>query len=450
MRRTKRELERAKDKIVAKDAEIEQLRTRVSTLEESSKNPNLIADAQEQIDLVKTLLADDAQKEDFCAQIANVPEATKDEWIFHLTTHMKRLGKLMSLNEVITQQVNTMEVAMSAITSEACSLLSAERATVFALDHRTGELFSVIAGGDDKPAFEIRIPAGVGIAGHVFLSGDTVNIPDCYQDPRFNQDVDKKSGLRTKAMVCVPVTAHAGYKMGVLQVMNKTDGGVFSAAEEAKLEGLAVRTGINLLQAYTYEDSVNIQGMVPLLNAALTAFGDEIKVEKAMKLLVDQACDTLDAERCSVFLADTDTKELYTQTPDGIIRFPWSKGLAGECFTTGETINIPEPYKDSRFNQANDKRTGFKTSSILCMPIRNPANELIGCVQALNKGAGDDPDLAFTDEDIYYLGRLCTAAGANVQYALLYEAAMSKSDAHKKAKLLKAKLKKKFTAGHDD
>jgi adenylate cyclase len=88
-------------------------------------------------------------------------------------------------------------VLLDKIISTRTVVLDADRSTLFLYDHRAHELWSQVAEGVDLK--EIRIPAGAGIAGSVFLTGNTVNIPDAYQDDRFNPAVDKATAIRRRA-----------------------------------------------------------------------------------------------------------------------------------------------------------------------------------------------------------------------------------------------------------
>lgn len=65
----------------------------------------------------------------------------------------------------------------------------------------------------------IRIPVGQGIAGTVALSGDIINIPDAYNDPRFNPDIDTLTGFKTKSILCLPLRLSSGQVIAVLQVI---------------------------------------------------------------------------------------------------------------------------------------------------------------------------------------------------------------------------------------
>src|SRR5438445_12501818 len=125
------------------------------------------------------------------------------------------------------------------------------------------------------------------------------------------------------------------------------------------------------------------EGPVPLLDfaamdrlqARVTKLGRILEVAKALvaerdldrllKLIVDAAARVVEADRCSLFLVDRDRGELWTKVAQGIgtkeIRIPMDRGIAGAVATTNAAINIPDAYKDPRFNQNVDNQTASKT-----------------------------------------------------------------------------------------
>lgn len=115
--------------------------------------------------------------------------------------------------------------------------VSAERCTVYLVDQRRRELFSRVA---QLTALEIRLPLGKGIAGTVALTGETVNVPDAYADPRFDRDTDRRSGYRTRNMLVVPVwsTGFPPRVVGVIQVLNRRSG-TFERIDQMHLERIA-------------------------------------------------------------------------------------------------------------------------------------------------------------------------------------------------------------------
>ena len=116
----------------------------------------------------------------------------------------------------------------------------AERCTVYFVDQERKELWSRIAA---RTAIEIRLPLGTGIAGQAAQTGETINVPDAYADPRFDRNVDLRSGYRTLNMLVVPVWEDSSRNViGVLQVLNKRTG-PFERRDQMLLERIAESVG---------------------------------------------------------------------------------------------------------------------------------------------------------------------------------------------------------------
>ncbi len=119
-------------------------------------------------------------------------------------------------------------------------LLASDRATIFLVDPDRAELWSRVALGTG----EIRIPLGTGIAGTVAQTGEVINIPDAYADPRFNPAPDQQSGYQTKSLLTYPMTGQEGRVIGVFQAVNKHGGGAFTSADEETLASLAASAAV--------------------------------------------------------------------------------------------------------------------------------------------------------------------------------------------------------------
>jgi len=128
---------------------------------------------------------------------------------------------------------------MATVTTQ---LLDADRATIFIVDRERGEIWSRVALGTG--AGEIRQAIGVGIAGLVAATGDTINIPDAYDDPRFNPEPDQRTGYRTKSLLTFPMTGQNDRVIGVFQVVNKNGGGDFTAEDEETLSSLGASAAV--------------------------------------------------------------------------------------------------------------------------------------------------------------------------------------------------------------
>ncbi|MFP6736382.1 MAG: adenylate/guanylate cyclase domain-containing protein, partial [Rhodospirillales bacterium] len=118
----------------------------------------------------------------------------------------------------------------------------------------------------------------------------------------------------------------------------------------------------------------------------------ELQIEVLFERIIAATTQLLDADRSTLFVHDRKTGELWSLVAEGLdvqeIRLPSTAGLAGMAFTSGETLNISDPYNHPAFNRDFDDGSGYKTESILCMPITNKAGEHIGVTQVLNKKGG--------------------------------------------------------------
>ncbi|MBQ9688070.1 GAF domain-containing protein, partial [bacterium] len=157
---------------------------------------------------------------------------------------------------------------------------------------------------------------------------------------------------------------------------------------------------------------------------ALLKIGHEIaaetNIDTLLRVIAQETRIALKADRCTVFLYDNEKDEIWSKVALGLdsqeIRFPASKGLAGHVVKTGETINIRDAYSDSRFNPEVDKQTGYKTKTILCMPIKNHNQEIIGAFQVLNKFDG-----YFNADDEELLIAIGSSAGISIVNAQLFK-----------------------------
>jgi phosphoserine phosphatase len=120
-------------------------------------------------------------------------------------------------------------------------VLRAERASVWLLDEAAGELFVEVA--NDLPP--LRLPLGRGLVGQCAAQRILINVPDCHADARFNADVDRQSGFRTRCALTLPLVDHLGALVGVMQLLNR-QGGVFDAADELLAEALAAQCAVAL------------------------------------------------------------------------------------------------------------------------------------------------------------------------------------------------------------
>jgi len=296
----------------------------------------------------------------------------------------RKMAAMESLDEVL--------YALIALTTKE---IGADRGSLFLNDEKTGELYSRVAQGNTNR--EIRLLNTSGIAGHVFTTGEPLIIDDTYADPRFNRSIDEQTGYVTNNILCVPIRTVKGSLIGVAQVLNKYKGR-FTRVDMHLLSEMTTQGAIALQTAQYIERMNAIRKQELEFLDMVSEMTADIKIGSLLQKVMSEATRMLDAERSTLFLHDERTHELWSQVGQGLdsmqIRLPSHLGIAGAVFTTGKSINIPYAYADLRFNPAFDKRTGYFTRSILCVPVVNQHGKVIGVTQVLNKRSGP-----FTVED---------------------------------------------------
>ncbi|NQX93924.1 MAG: GAF domain-containing protein, partial [Erythrobacter sp.] len=179
---------------------------------------------------------------------------------------------------IVSEMTSELELTtlLRRVMSEATTMLDAERSTLFINDEKTNELFSQVGEGLD--AMEIRLPNHLGIAGTVFTSGETINIPHAYTDLRFNPAFDKQSGFFTRSILCVPVANKSGDVIGVTQVLNKR-GGPFNEEDESRLKAFTAQIAIGLENAKLFGDIQSMknynESMLQSMSNGVITFDEE-------------------------------------------------------------------------------------------------------------------------------------------------------------------------------
>lgn len=172
-----------------------------------------------------------------------------------MTEGLQEEVKILGISQDLMGELH-LDLLLERIMRATTELLDADRSTLFLYDSRTDELWSRFAEGLDSR--EIRIPASYGVAGSVFRSGEAANITNAADDPRFNPEVDKKTGYQTKSILALPVVNKAGECIGVTQVLNK-QGGPFTAKDESRLRAFTAQIAIALENAKLFDDVLRVQ-----------------------------------------------------------------------------------------------------------------------------------------------------------------------------------------------
>ncbi len=140
-----------------------------------------------------------------------------------------------------------LEQALEAFTFKIGQTLDADRTSLFLVDRENQQLWMKIGQQAGGELVDIRIPINTGIAGRVAMTGETLNVPDAYQEPAFNPEVDKQTGYRTRSILCAPIKDRMGQVFAVAQLLNKGgDGRPFPREDEKRFSEFMSPIGVIL------------------------------------------------------------------------------------------------------------------------------------------------------------------------------------------------------------
>ncbi|KAK6485044.1 dual 3',5'-cyclic-AMP and -GMP phosphodiesterase 11A-like isoform X2 [Huso huso] len=325
-----------------------------------------------------------------------------------------------------------------------CIMVDADRCSLFLVEgpanKRTlvSKFFDVHAGATVLPSLstdnsdEVQVPWGKGIIGYVAEHGETVNIPDAYQDRRFSNEIDKLTGYKTKSLLCMPIGNSDGEIIGVAQAINKNPrGALFTEDDEKVLEMYLPFCGIAISNAQLFAASrKEYDRSRALLEVVNDLFEEQTDLEKIVRKIMHRAQTLLKCERCSVqLLEDIEspvvkfTKSFELLSPkcsadadssfkDSLEKSSYSDWLINNSIaelvaSTGLPVNISDAYQDPRFDAEADQFSGFHIRSVLCVPIWNSNHQIIGVAQVLNRLDGkpfDDADQRLFEAFVIFCG----------------------------------------------
>lgn len=158
---------------------------------------------------------------------------------------------------------------------------------------------------------------------------------------------------------------------------------------------------------------------VALREVGLALGSTTLDLEQLLELILHKINDAIDADRATLYLLDERTKELVSRIVQGdevrAIRLKVGQGIAGQVAQAGKPILVNDPYEDPRFNPEWDMTSGYRTRSILAVPMKNHMGRTIGVIQVLNKQRG-----TFSDHDAVVLSSLATQAAIAIDNSRLF------------------------------
>ncbi len=185
-------------------------------------------------------------------------------------TQVEKLNMLIDAAKSVNSTLD-LDKLLDVILETAIKSIGADRGTLYLLDELKSEIWSKALRGSE--VIEIRLPVGKGLSGYVAKTGETINIPDAYNDSRFNPEVDRKSGYRTNNMLCMPMRNRDGKIIGVFQMLNKK-GGPFTVQDEEFINALSIHASIAIENARLAQEMVNSERLSAVGRMASTIIHD--------------------------------------------------------------------------------------------------------------------------------------------------------------------------------
>ena len=233
------------------------------------------------------------------------------------------LRQLLDVNVAIASEIE-LETLLARIVQVTSQILEADRGSLFLYDERSDELWSMVAEGVDSRV--IRFPAGAGLAGACFRLSEPVNVTDAYADPRFNQDVDKATGYRTRAVLSAPIVTRAGKKLGVMQAFNRKDGLVFDEADVGRMTAFAAQAAVAIENATLFGEVQAERNYNDSILRSMSSGVVTLDIDASVVKLNAAACEILEVEPEDA--AKPETQRAWAQNN------PW---LSAELAAVGES-----------------------------------------------------------------------------------------------------------------
>lgn len=193
---------------------------------------------------------DELRFQEFAAAIGIILESCQS--FYAAARNQRGAAALLKATTCLAQSLD-LDRTLQAVMDEARDLLKAERSYLFLRDRDTGNLWAKLTQPDGSTGKTIQLSADRGIAGYVASTGHPLNVTNVVEDPRFDPEVDRQMGARTRNLLCMPVFNSEGELIGVSQLVNRKQGS-FSASDEAFMRAFNIQAGIAIENARLFED----------------------------------------------------------------------------------------------------------------------------------------------------------------------------------------------------
>ncbi|GAB9466864.1 3'5'-cyclic nucleotide phosphodiesterase [Globisporangium polare] len=276
-----------------------------------------------------------------------------------------------------------------------------EQCVVYAYDKESNMLWSRLS--ESSSCCPATVSFGEGVIGKAALTGEPIHLTtraftsltpsSVVADVR---ELTASLGLPSAEnhdVLIIPTFNGNQQLNGVVLLRNKKDETGFNESDVAIGINICRHIGNTLHSSELHEAILKAQGKAQTLLDLSAVLFRELETNSLLLAIMDAIKKPMSASKCSMFLMNEEQSELYSPVGSDIscdlaqegFRISVTSGIIGAAAMTGEVINVPDAYLDSRFNQAVDKQTGFVTRSILAVPIKDANGKVLGVLEMVNK-----------------------------------------------------------------
>jgi signal transduction histidine kinase len=282
-------------------------------------------------------------------------------------------------------------------------LLAAEASTLFMYDQAKNELWSRILKGSSLN--EIRVPAGSGLVGSVMKDGKTLVLADAYDDARFNPEVDRLSGFKTRSVIAVPLQHVSGRMLGVIEVLDRKIN-AFSPEDVSLVETVAAQIAAVLDNVFLLEELRvqndelrKAQAELSLLYEMEQAVSSTQSQADLLDTILRKGIEVIGAQAGSILLLEEEANALFFRAVRGersealtSMSLRSGQGIAGRVAETGQPIRVDDAESSELYDPSVASKLGITVRALLAVPIPGEQRNL-GALELLNKPGG------FTEAD---------------------------------------------------
>ena len=272
-------------------------------------------------------------------------------------------------------------------------LLDADRSTLYLLEGETMALRACYAQGVQSGS-SIVVPLQMGVIGTALLRRQAINLVNASQHPFFNSAIDSVTGYKTDSLLALPIIDPSNDQViGGIELLNKPSG--HFSAEDERIAAATAQRLVDVMHA-------------PNFNRATA------------RAIINELHGLIEYGRGAVFCLDIEEGRLvalHADDADGVdLSINMRLGIAGMVALTNEPLLIADAQADPRFDSSFDRKTGYVTRQILCVPLLNSKNEAMGVIQVINKRKG-----TFSAEDRDLLTSVSCVVAIAIENAMLFE-----------------------------